>query len=165
MTDLFAISIFGPDGEIRRTLRWPVLEGTFEETLGMIEVNLEPDEDWIAGVFDPDGWRVIDGTITAKPQKPGEWARFNPDSWSWIDPRTSATAARDAEVAARHAVAALRAERDRRLAASDWTQLPDNALTEGQQSTWRAYRQALRDLPETADPSAPEWPVSPLEQD
>lgn len=51
---------------------------------------------------------------------------------------------------------ALRAERDRLLAASDWTQLPDAPLADEQRTAWRDYRQALRDLPETGD-----WPAPP----
>ncbi|MGE5552816.1 MAG: tail fiber assembly protein [Betaproteobacteria bacterium] len=58
------------------------------------------------------------------------------------------------------ALAALRAERDARLAACDWTQLPDVPLTPEQKAAWAAYRQALRDLPETTtDPFNPVWPV------
>ena len=53
----------------------------------------------------------------------------------------------------------LRAQRAARLAASDWTQMPDSpADTEA----WQAYRQALRDLPDnTDDPRNPEWPEKP----
>lgn len=58
--------------------------------------------------------------------------------------------------------AAMRAQRDARLAASDWTQMVDVPLTSPTVDAWRAYRQALRDLPGlTADPSAPEWPEKP----
>jgi len=48
------------------------------------------------------------------------------------------------------------------LAASDWTQLPDVALTSDQVSTAKTYRAALRDLPAT-DTSAVEitWPTAP----
>lgn len=54
----------------------------------------------------------------------------------------------------------LRYERDRRLSATDWTQLADVPSTT--KAKWKAYRKALRDLPaKTADPAAPEWPVSP----
>jgi len=42
---------------------------------------------------------------------------------------------------------ALRAERNRRLAECDWTALPDAPLSKAQREAWRAYRQALRDLP------------------
>lgn len=55
--------------------------------------------------------------------------------------------------------AALRVERDRRLTASDWTQLPDAPVD---QAAWAAYRTALRALPDTtSDPYAPVWPVPP----
>ena len=58
--------------------------------------------------------------------------------------------------------AALRAERDGRLAATDWTQLPDAPLTVEQVAAWRTYRQQLRDLPaNTADPRNPIWPTRP----
>ena len=58
--------------------------------------------------------------------------------------------------------ASLRAERDRRLAATDWTQLPDVPLTQQQREAWQAYRQALRDVPQ--QPGAPYdviWPEPP----
>jgi hypothetical protein len=50
-------------------------------------------------------------------------------------------------------VESVRRKRDALLAASDWTQLPDAPLTDGQRSAWRAYRQALRALP-----ASPGWP-------
>lgn len=52
----------------------------------------------------------------------------------------------------------LRAERDRRLAETDWWVLPDRTATTEQ----LAYRQALRDLPaNTSDPANPIWPTKP----
>jgi hypothetical protein len=60
------------------------------------------------------------------------------------------------------ALTALRAERNQRLAASDWTQLPDVTLSDEAKLAYRAYRQALRDFPSsTTDPLNPEWPVEP----
>lgn len=57
----------------------------------------------------------------------------------------------------------LRAERDARLAACDWTQLPDVDPSPSAES-WTSYRQLLRDLPEnTTDPYEPEWPTEPAE--
>ena len=47
--------------------------------------------------------------------------------------------------------ASLRPERDRLLAASDWTQLKDTTLPEEVISAWAAYRQDLRDLTDTID--------------
>lgn len=53
----------------------------------------------------------------------------------------------------------LRAERHARLAASDWTQVPDAPVD---QSAWAIYRQQLRDLPaNTADPRNVIWPEPP----
>jgi len=53
----------------------------------------------------------------------------------------------------------LRAERDAKLAASDWTQVADAPVDK---AAWATYRQALRDLPaNTADPANPVWPQEP----
>ena len=55
-----------------------------------------------------------------------------------------------------------RAERDQRLAACDWTQMPDVTLTDDARAAWRLYRTALRDLPRLfPDPARIVWPVSP----
>lgn len=69
------------------------------------------------------------------------------------------------EIAERQAAAVadawlnLRAERDRLLAASDWTVLSDSPTST---AAWKTYRQALRDLPaNTTDPTAPDWPTPP----
>lgn len=53
----------------------------------------------------------------------------------------------------------LREQRNLRLSACDWTQVPDAPVN---QVAWAAYRQALRDLPDnTTDPENPDWPVPP----
>ena len=44
----------------------------------------------------------------------------------------------------------LRAERDRRIAATDYLVMPDYPLTEEAKATVSTYRQALRDLPQQA---------------
>jgi uncharacterized membrane protein YebE (DUF533 family) len=73
-----------------------------------------------------------------------------------------AQAEQDAAAGAGAQWAVLRAERDTRLAACDWTQLGDTELSADQVTAWGAYRQALRDLPEhTADPANPDWPEPP----
>lgn len=53
---------------------------------------------------------------------------------------------------------AIRVERDRLLGETDWTQLPDAPVD---RAAWAAYRQALRDITETVDPSNPIWPAPP----
>lgn len=57
----------------------------------------------------------------------------------------------------------LRPERDRRLAASDWTQMPDSPLTTEQKQAWAAYRKSLRDLPAAvkAPTASIPWPAEP----
>lgn len=47
--------------------------------------------------------------------------------------------------------ASLRPERDRLLAASDWTQLNDTTLPEEAIAAWAAYRQDLRNLTDEID--------------
>ena len=57
---------------------------------------------------------------------------------------------------------AVRAERDHRLGACDWTQLADNALTAPDIAAWAAYRQQLRDIPQDwNDPDLVVWPDKP----
>jgi hypothetical protein len=50
----------------------------------------------------------------------------------------------------------IRAQRNRLLAACDWTQLPD---AQCDQTAWAAYRQALRDIPQQPGfPTDVTWP-------
>lgn len=54
----------------------------------------------------------------------------------------------------------VRSDRARRLAASDWTQLPDVPLTT--KTEWAAYRQALRDVTgQVGFPFDVVWPTPP----
>lgn len=56
----------------------------------------------------------------------------------------------------------IRDERNARLKASDWTQVSDAPLTDGEKTTWATYRQALRDV--TAQDGFPhevDWPAKP----
>jgi len=56
--------------------------------------------------------------------------------------------------------AQARAERDRLLAATDWTQLPD--VPEATRAAWAEYRQALRDVPQQDGfPLTITWPERP----
>ena len=50
---------------------------------------------------------------------------------------------------------ALRIKRDFILTWCDWTQLPDSPLTDSDKIAWQAYRQELRDLPETYSDATP----------
>jgi hypothetical protein len=52
----------------------------------------------------------------------------------------------------------IRAERNKLLVESDWTQLPDVPVDA---AAWATYRQALRDVTDQANPFAIIWPESP----
>ena len=56
----------------------------------------------------------------------------------------------------------LREERNKRISACDWTQLPNVPLPGAKKYEWETYRQALRDITQTTeDPSNPVWPIQP----
>ena len=84
------------------------------------------------------------------------------DAWlgTWVQqPMTP----QEAQAATDTATDNLRRERDAKLYACDWTQLPDVPLTPTQVTAWRTYRQQLRDYMGTVtDPfNPPAWPVPP----
>ena len=45
----------------------------------------------------------------------------------------------------------IRKQRDKLLNDTDWTQMPDSALSKEKQDQYKVYRQALRDVPEQED--------------
>ena len=100
--------------------------------VGMIEVPdpIRPDDNLFTSVENPDG------------------------SWT-ATPRTADDlAARLAQQAA-----AVRADRNGRLAATDWTQIADSTADK---PAWSTYRQALRDVPLQAGfPQNVSWPQKP----
>jgi len=59
------------------------------------------------------------------------------------------------------AVERTRLERNRLLAASDWTQTPDSPLSEKERKAWADYRQKLRDHMGKADPAKANLPKPP----
>lgn len=72
---------------------------------------------------------------------------------------TPAELAAMAQLAETNAWAALRETRNSLLASSDWTVLGDSPTPT---AVWKAYRQALRDLPaNTTDPFNVVWPTPP----
>lgn len=63
-----------------------------------------------------------------------------------------------AEITANKA-AAIRSERNQKLANTDWTQLADSSAPA---TVWGTYRQALRDIPaQTGFPDSVTWPTEP----
>ena len=77
------------------------------------------------------------------------------------------TAEEEAELAARAEAHDLdmnhvRGQRDGQLRGSDWTQIGDAALGDHTAEDWQAYRQDLRDLPQTySRVSEVVWPTPP----
>jgi hypothetical protein len=55
----------------------------------------------------------------------------------------------------------LRIQRNKLLAESDWTQLIDSPLTSDKKQEWAAYRQELRNLPNTVDINNIIYPKKP----
>jgi hypothetical protein len=83
-------------------------------------------------------------------QVAGKWVW----KWSISEMDDAAKAAKDAAQAT-----AVRADRDRRLADSDWTQVADAPVDK---AAWATYRQELRDVPAQAGfPWDITWPVKP----
>ena len=57
----------------------------------------------------------------------------------------------------------VREERDRRIAVTDYTQMPDSPFTEAVRQEFATYRQALRDIPQTfVKPDEVDWPALPV---
>lgn len=99
-----------------------------------------------------------EGFVPYPSLRPTPFHKWSGVHWvGWIDTRTDEEAAADA-------FRELRLERDRLLAASDWTDTVSarNRLSQDVQDAWDAYRMALRDLPDnTEDPTNVVWPTPP----
>jgi hypothetical protein len=107
----------------------------------------------VPGQWPADRYRVIDGKLVEYvPEKPeaADTAEYEWDAslWRWVRVLTIAGMWQE-----------VRHERNRRLAACDWTQMPDVDLRNAE--SWQAYRQALRDITGQSDPNAIQWPDPP----
>lgn len=89
-----------------------------------------------------------DGGLVAVPAAPSSFHRFDVASRSWT-------------IDLAQAWSAVRAERDRRLAACDWVTLRAQETGEPVRAPWLSYRQALRDITDQADPLDIVWPTAP----
>lgn len=95
------------------------------------------------------GWIDPQGGFHSLGHQPDRFHEFDYQLKKWIDPRTHD-----------QAWAAVRAQRDARLAATDWTQLPDVPLAT--KESWAIYRQSLREITEQPDPFNIVWPQKPI---
>ena len=89
-----------------------------------------------------------DGHATPVPPQPSPAHRFSYETLQW-----------EPDLAL--AWANVRAERDSRLAASDWVRLRAADLGEPVPPAWIEYRQALRDVTGQPDPLNISWPAPP----
>ncbi|WP_345876426.1 tail fiber assembly protein [Shewanella algae] len=56
----------------------------------------------------------------------------------------------------------IRKYRDYLVSKTDWTQMPDAPLDGAKKAEFTAYRQTLRDIPQTySDPNSVVWPEKP----
>ncbi|PMN73188.1 hypothetical protein BCT27_12445 [Enterovibrio norvegicus] len=56
----------------------------------------------------------------------------------------------------------IRTRRDLLISKTDWTQVPDCPLSNEKKAEFLAYRQALRDIPQTyTNPDDVVWPTKP----
>ena len=91
--------------------------------------SLKPGAQWVLRGEDYSGLEWLDGSQT----KPTETEVTN----------------KVAELDAAEPIRLLRAERDARIAKTDWRASSDLTVSDA----WKTYRQALRDLPASASPS------------
>jgi len=114
-----------------------------------------------ATVTAPYGLSVRDGVE----QIDGQWfTKFvagpvfaDNDEQTAAEQETEYRAGVDAKVAA-----GVRQDRDKRLAACDWTVLTDSPLTTAKKTEWKTYRQALRDISSAEGfPHTMTWPTEP----
>jgi hypothetical protein len=81
----------------------------------------------------------------------------NPDLLAWLEAGNTPEPAPGSEVT----WDAIREKRDQIIRDTDWTMTPDASVDQAQ---WAAYRQILRDLPQTFAKTGPEsviWPEQP----
>jgi hypothetical protein len=103
-------------------------------------------------------------TITSLPN----WAELAIDAWNNANIKYQAESQKNSyeDLTFEQKIDLVRIERDKRIAASDWTQADDVKRNKSAEWTvlWESYRQALRDLPSlvTAENivNIP-WPIAP----
>ena len=113
----------------------------------------------------------INALNSLKPNTEWSWLGDEYSGLTWIDSSTKPTESEiNAEVTRltnAEPMRLLRLERDRLLATTDWRASSDLTLADA----WKTYRQALRDLPASANPtidsegklnaSSVTWPTEP----
>jgi len=122
--------------------------------------NISMDQDMLHTSF------VSEIILSWNPQP--EWYRYN-TSWESIEvpegydkPSKEEFEAKLQELIDAQPLKELRTERNKRLTECDWVVIRATSTDTPIPEEWKAYMQALRDLPSTTeDPANPVWPVAP----
>lgn len=113
-----------------------------------IQDQLSSNEEYIEGTYDDQFWYIENKVPIKKLPCPSLNHCFDYIQKKWIHRLTKTEQWN-----------LVKAERNRLLSQSDWTQLPDVPLAT--QNKWKVYRQALRDVTMQSDPYEIVWPVRP----
>ena len=92
--------------------------------------------------------QLPDQVIVQKPVQPSPYHVFNYSTAQWVMNGVIAWES-------------IRVQRDKLLAACDWTVMPDVPLSDARKEAWMAYRQELRDITDQANPLVLVWPTPP----
>lgn len=150
----------------RTVLFYSLADGTFDgrgrtgtdETIeaktpeGCGAIDSEMVADWRSQRVDLATGDVVDWQPPAPPDTYLATWSWDPAARRWMPQPTAEARWRE-----------VRAERDRKLAASDWIALRGLERGEPVPKAWRDYRQALRDVPQQADPQNIDWPTPSAE--
>lgn len=140
--------------ESGRIVEWPIYSDSLRARL--------PHISFPAGAFDaPEGFVLVEPSDTPETDHTKNVSEVAPVLKDGVWQQAfKVSAASDDEIAERVAAAwrGVRAQRNRILSETDWTQLADAPVDA---AAWAEYRQALRDITEQADPFAIEWPAAP----
>lgn len=112
------------------------------------------------------GWiEFNDNTPNENIEALPHWANMAIEVWN----NYKQTKEAEKTVTAEQKMAAIISERNRRLAMTDWTELPSVVSLRGSDWSlaWQSYRQALRDMPNDLNNpinvDAPEFPIPPAQ--
>ena len=138
-----------PDGEVQHIIE-PSHDGQYEDAVtnedGYFQKHVAYDVD-IADLATNSVWDFDSGEWVSRSARPSGHHIWTATGWALNTEKMWQE---------------IRNERDIRLRRSDWTQMPDSPVSS---DSWRAYRQALRDIPVTnanvTNVEEVSWPAEP----
>lgn len=129
-----------------------------DDVLGQFEKWRWVGAAWVKCV-DFRGYSWYDPLDTDRVHNPKAFDDAPPSGWTYWAPGENPV--RTPDEVLRKEWARVRAQRNKLLAQSDWTVLPDVPLSTEARQQWETYRQALRDVTDQADPFNIVWPTRP----